>query len=118
VQTFTGELTDATCYLNIGRHGAEHAECAAKCLKNGYPMAVLTADNSLLLVVPDPGSEKVYKDAAQFAAKQVVVTGIPSERSGMKSLALQTIQLADASATEAAAPAEAKAKAEEKSESK
>ena len=91
-QTLRGELTDATCYLNIGRHGEAHAECAAKCLKNGYPMAILTAEESLVLLVPEKGSEKVYKDAQKLGAKQVVVTGIPSEKGGMKALALQSVK--------------------------
>lgn len=44
--TVTGELITIMCYTGHGEdgRGPGHADCALKCAKEGYPLAVLTDD--------------------------------------------------------------------------
>ncbi|MBI4355390.1 MAG: hypothetical protein HY597_02915 [Candidatus Omnitrophica bacterium] len=68
--TITGELIDLKCYGTMGLQGAIHQECAAKCAREHWPVAVLEEKEQRLypLVVPPAA-------VADAAGSQVRVTG-------------------------------------------
>ena len=42
VKTVVGEIVDFSCYLEVGKHGDKHRDCAQKCFRNGQPIGLLT----------------------------------------------------------------------------
>ncbi len=81
-QTLTGEVVDLMCYLDHGAKGEKHQGCAEKCIKNGGPVGLLTADDQLYLVI---GEHKPMNDElASKAAQKVTLKGKVVERHGMK----------------------------------
>ena len=45
--TITGEVLDMACYAASGASGEGHKTCAAKCIKGGSPMGLLTSDGKV-----------------------------------------------------------------------
>src|SRR5262249_1284397 len=41
-KTVVGEIVDFSCYLQVGKHGEKHRDCAQKCFRNGQPIGLLT----------------------------------------------------------------------------
>ncbi len=81
-QTIKGEVVDLMCYLDHGAKGEKHQGCAEKCIKNGGPVGLLTADDQLYLVI---GEHKPMNDElASKAAQKVTLKGKVVERHGMK----------------------------------
>jgi hypothetical protein len=81
-ETIKGEVVDLMCYLDHGARGEKHKGCAAKCIKSGGPVGLLTADNQLYLVI---GEHKPMNDQlADKAAETVTLKGKVVERNGMK----------------------------------
>jgi len=81
-QSIKGEVVDLMCYLDHGAKGEKHKGCAAKCIKNGGPVGLLTADNQLYLVI---GDHKPINDTlGEKAAQTVTLKGKVVERNGMK----------------------------------
>lgn len=81
-QSIKGEVVDLMCYLDHGAKGDKHKGCAAKCIKSGGPVGLLTADNQLYLVI---GDHKPINDTlADKAAQTVTLKGKVVERDGMK----------------------------------
>lgn len=64
-----GEVVDMRCYTTRGARGAEHQECAARCLKNGQPAGIVIGDDELLTIV---GSGQAF---GPYAAKTVKLEG-------------------------------------------
>ena len=62
-----GEVVDQACFLRNEAHGADHQECAARCLKNGNAAGLLTDDGKLYTLA---ASASGYET---FAAKRVRV---------------------------------------------
>lgn len=80
--TVKGEVVDLMCYLDHGAKGEKHSGCAAKCIKSGGPVGLLTADDKLYLLI---GEHKPMNDAlVEHAAKTITVKGKVVERNGMK----------------------------------
>jgi len=80
--TVKGEVVDLMCYLDHGAKGEKHAGCAAKCIKSGGPVGLLTADDKLYLLI---GEHKPMNDAlVEHAAKTITVKGKVVERHGMR----------------------------------
>lgn len=80
--TVKGEVVDLMCYLDHGAKGEKHAGCAAKCIKSGGPVGLLTADDKLYLLI---GEHKPMNDAlVEYAAKTITVKGKVVERHGMR----------------------------------
>lgn len=69
-----GEVVDSGCFLRNGSHGAEHQECAARCLKNGNPAGLLTDDGELYTLAAAASSYE------SFAAKRIKVSGKQIDR--------------------------------------
>lgn len=79
--TKTGEVLDMACYIDHGATGADHADCAKKCITSGLPVGLKTADGTYLLI----GEHKpMNKELAPFAAKTITVKGKLVEKDGFK----------------------------------
>ena len=46
-ETIVGEVIDQGCFLRQEARGADHQECAARCLRNGNPAGVLTDEGEV-----------------------------------------------------------------------
>ncbi len=80
-QTITGEVVDMNCFLDHGAKGEKHKGCAAKCIKNGGPVGLLSGDQVYLVV----GEHQPINDQlANNAGQEVTLKGKVVERSGMK----------------------------------
>jgi hypothetical protein len=81
-RTIKGEVVDLMCYLDHGAKGEKHKGCAKKCIGNGGPVGLLTADDQLYLVIGD--HQPMNKELADKAAQTVTLKGKVVERNGMK----------------------------------
>jgi hypothetical protein len=50
-KTVVGEIVDFSCYLEVGKHGEKHRDCAQKCFRNGQPIGLLAEDGSLYMLM-------------------------------------------------------------------
>jgi len=81
MSTKTGEVVDMACYLDHGASGEAHAACAQKCITNGLPVGLKTADGTYLLI----GDHKpMNKELAALAAKTITVKGKVVTKDGIK----------------------------------
>ena len=94
--TLKGEVVDTGCYLGHEARGEKHLSCATKCIANGMPMGLLTADGKLYLITMNHDSPDAYNACKAMAAKQVEATGFVLERSGMVALDLVSVKAAAA----------------------
>ena len=85
-KTISGELVDMGCYVGHGAKGEKHVDCATKCIANGMPMGVLTADGTLYLVTLNHDNGDPYNALKNMAGKNVTVTGTVATRNGMKAI--------------------------------
>jgi hypothetical protein len=53
VTTKVGEIVDFSCYLEVGKHGEKHRDCAQKCFRNGQPIGLLTQDGTLYMLMEE-----------------------------------------------------------------
>jgi type 1 fimbria pilin len=90
--TLKGEIVDTGCYLGHEARGEKHMSCATKCIANGMPMGLLTADGKLYLLTMNHDNPDAFNQAKNLAAKQVEATGFVLERAGMKALDLVAIK--------------------------
>ena len=90
--TITGEVVDVSCYTQLGKRGAAHKECGAKCVLAGAPVGIVTADNTLYILVPEPhhprrdGQVSLAKEYAAKMATTVTVSGMASQHGGIHTL--------------------------------
>lgn len=89
-----GELVDMGCFLGHGAKGEGHVSCATKCLAQGMPAGILTSNGTLYLVTLDHDNGDPYNSLKTMAGKQVVITGVVLERSGMKAIEATQVRLA------------------------
>lgn len=85
-KTLKGELVDTGCYLGHEARGEKHISCASKCIANGMPMGLLTADGKLYLITMSHESADPYNALKGMAGKTVEVTGVVNERGGMRGI--------------------------------
>jgi hypothetical protein len=103
-----GELLDMGCFISRGLNGELHRECATKCINNGVPMGVMTADSTVYVLTQnhdramDPksfgGAPDPYVLLKTLAAKQVEVLGLNWERRGVKFLEVKYAKAVPAAA--------------------
>ena len=92
VTTLVGEIVDFSCYLQVGKHGGKHRDCGQKCLKNGQPIGLLTADGKLYLVMEEEhdsrrdGLTNFRQVAIENMAYIMELTGTLSEVEGQRAL--------------------------------
>jgi hypothetical protein len=88
--TLVGEILDFSCYMQLGKHGAKHRDCGQKCLKNGAPIALLTKDGKVYVLIEeehDPrrdGLTTFRQAAIDNMAYVMEVTGTLSEVAGQR----------------------------------
>ena len=67
-KTVTGEIVDLMCYADHNAMGDKHASCAAKCIKGGGPVGIVSEGKTYLVV----GDHKPMNDQlAEYAGKTV-----------------------------------------------
>ena len=94
--TLVGEIVDFSCYLQIGKHGEKHRDCAQKCFRNNQPIGLMTKDGSLYMLMEeehDPrrdGLTNFRQSAIDHAGHIMEVTGtLWTHPSGVKALYVQ-----------------------------
>ena len=87
-----GEVVDVSCYLQLGKRGEAHIPCGTNCVQNGAPIGVVDADNVLTIVMAEEHDPRRYGNVAlteamlPFMAQTVEVTGMLTERDGVRTL--------------------------------
>jgi len=90
--TITGEVVDVSCYTQLGKRGEAHKACGAKCVLNGAPVGIVTADNTLYILMAEPhhprrdGQASIAKEYSEKMAATVTVSGMASEFGGIHTL--------------------------------
>ncbi|HTM58596.1 MAG TPA: hypothetical protein VL123_09300 [Candidatus Udaeobacter sp.] len=93
--TLTGEIVDASCYLQLGKRGAAHVDCGTKCANNGQPLGLLTKTHTLYLLFPEEhhprrdGQAEIRSTIVPLMGKTVTVTGTSTMINGSRGLFLQ-----------------------------
>src|SRR4051812_3098088 len=91
-ETIQGEVVDVSCYLQLGKTGPKHADCGAKCVRNGQPIGILTSNKELYLVIPEEhhprrdGQTNIRDAFAAQMGQQVKVSGMVQESPQGKSI--------------------------------
>jgi hypothetical protein len=96
--TMKGEIVDTGCYLAHGARGEKHKACADKCIANGMPMGLLTADGALYLLTLNHDDADPFNQAKTMASQTVEVTGTLMARNGMKAIEVTTVKSVAAAA--------------------
>lgn len=92
--TITAEVVDLVCYLNMGVKGEGHRECAQQCADAGLALGFLGSDGQIYLasgagMPAEPGNEMLRPHAEHT----VEVTGVVHERSGARSIVVESISM-------------------------
>ena len=94
-RTFVGHVVDMACYVGHGSIGDSHRECATTCAKAGIPLAILDQQSqTLYLPLSKNHHAAANTDLLHFVEKDVRVTGTVSEKDGMKTIQLESIEAA------------------------
>jgi hypothetical protein len=92
VKTVVGEIVDFSCYLEVGKHGEKHRDCAQKCFRNGQPVGLLAENGDLYMLMEeehDPrrdGMTDFRQAAIDHAGHIMSVTGTGSSVNGFNAL--------------------------------
>ena len=90
--TVSGEIVDLHCYLTEEQaRGPGHAGCARRCLEQGQPMGLVTEDGTLYVLSAYHMSSAAFDTAKRMAGEDVEVTGVPTERHGVKGLEVRRV---------------------------
>lgn len=82
-KTLTGEIVDMMCYTDHNASGDKHASCAAKCIKDGGPVGIVSDGKAYLVV----GDHKPMNDQlSEYAGKTVTLKGKVATRAGISML--------------------------------
>lgn len=82
-KTVTGEVIDLMCYADHNATGEKHASCAAKCIKGGGPVGIVSDGKAYLVV----GDHKPMNDQlSELAGKTVTLKGKIADRGGIAML--------------------------------
>ena len=82
-KTVTGEIVDLMCYADHNATGDKHASCAAKCIKGGGPVAILSDGKAYIVV----GDHKPMNDQlAEYAGKTITLKGKLASNGGLSIL--------------------------------
>jgi hypothetical protein len=82
-KTVTGEIVDMMCYVDHNAAGDKHASCAAKCIKGGGPVGIVSEGKTYLVV----GDHKPMNDQlAEYAGKTVTLKGKLASNGGITML--------------------------------
>ena len=82
-KTVTGEVVDLMCYADHNATGEKHASCAAKCIKGGGPVGIVSEGKTYLVV----GDHKPMNDQlSEYAGKTVTLKGKLASNGGIPML--------------------------------
>lgn len=82
-KTVTGEIVDMMCYTDHNASGEKHASCAAKCIKDGGPVGIVSEGKAYIVV----GDHKPMNDQlSELAGKTVTLKGKLATRGGISML--------------------------------
>jgi hypothetical protein len=102
--TLRGEIVDYYCYIEKGRRGPDHLECALKCVSGDICMGLLTTDEQLFMIsrnhmramsplefrgIPDP-----FNTCVGMIAESVDLSGYAMERKGQKIIEILAVKKA------------------------
>lgn len=80
MKTVTGEVVDMMCYVDHNATGEKHAACAAKCVKGGGPVGIVSEGKAYLIV----GDHKpMNEQLAEYAGKTITVKGKMASNGGI-----------------------------------
>ena len=82
-KTLTGEVVDMMCYADHNASGEKHASCAAKCIKDGGPVGIVS-DGKAYLVVGD--HKPMNEQLSEYAGKTITLKGKLATRGGISML--------------------------------
>ena len=92
--TITAEVVDLACYLNMGLKGEEHRMCAQVCADAGLALGFLGSDGNIYFAaemgMPGPPANPRLRPHAEHT---VEVTGMVNERSGSRSIVIESITM-------------------------
>ena len=103
VVTIKGEILDMGCFISRGLRGQIHRECATKCLANGVPVGLITADSTVYYLsqnhdrAMDPtsyGPPDPFELCRRSPAVIMEITGFVWERKGIKELEVKAARVA------------------------
>jgi hypothetical protein len=92
VKTVVGEIVDFSCYLQVGKHGEKHRDCAQKCLRAGQPIGLLTENGDMYMLMeeehdPRRDGKGTFREAAVAETGHIMqVTGTASTVRGYNAL--------------------------------
>jgi hypothetical protein len=93
--TVVGEIIDLSCYLQVGKHGDKHRDCAQKCARAGQPIGLLQEDGRIYTLIDeehDPrrdGHTTLRAHLTEHMAHVVRVQGTYSQVSGQEAIYVQ-----------------------------
>jgi hypothetical protein len=96
-----GEVVDVSCYMQLGKRGEAHIPCGTNCVQNGAPIGLVDTNNDLYIVMAEEHDPRRYGNVAlkeamlPFMAKTVQVTGMLTEREGVKTIYVQGYTVGD-----------------------
>ena len=113
----TGEVVDASCYLQLGKHGTAHAVCAAACVLHGQPIGLLAPPHTLYFLFPEAhhprrdGQIEIMSVFIPLMGQTVTLTGTATNVHGTRELFLskadlESMKVAEAGAAPGAKPTE------------
>lgn len=94
-RTVTGEIIDFSCYLQVGKHGEKHRDCATKCFKAGQPIGLLTQAGELYMLMEEEHDPRrdgmgLFREAAiEHAGHIMEVSGTAATVRGFSALYVQ-----------------------------
>jgi hypothetical protein len=91
--SWTGEVIDVACHASKGAKGAGHAECGAKCIKDGLPVGLLVGDTTYLLISAD--HKPLNATLADHVGHTITVTGDKFESNGANLITVKDWKMAD-----------------------
>jgi len=90
--TVSGEVLDMACYAASGASGEGHKTCAAKCIKGGSPMGLLTSDGKVYLIVENHDKKDAYAEAQKHAGEQITAKGTLSDKGGLPTIVVDEVK--------------------------
>lgn len=94
VNSVTGWVVDASCWLGKGIRGEKHQQCAVACANMGTPLVILTDRGSVVypVMLTTPSSPKENNARLiPFAEQRVTVTGKVIKRGRERGIVIDTV---------------------------
>jgi len=91
-RTVVGEIIDFSCYLEVGKHGEKHVDCAQKCFRAGQPIGLLAQDGTMYMLMEEEHDPRrdgmgIFRQAAIDHAGHIMeVSGTATTINGFNAL--------------------------------